>query len=263
MCGRSVAFAAFLSAAVWASPSVASPQPSVVRIIHGLPGFTADIYLDGELLLDGFQPSESAGPLRVSPGRHDVAVRDIGAAADSAPVLSVTLRVRPGSDTTVVAHLSPQNDPTLTLFDNDFDRLPAGRAVFTVRDLTSLGRLSVRLDGRVLQGAVGYGGERSVRAAPGRHRISFLSSSGDLVAAPSPIDLREGTALIVYAFGDPGDVRLLFQTVAGLHSAPSGVLTGAGGLAAESVLPGWLVATILMVVLVSLAGSRRLARNRT
>jgi hypothetical protein len=224
--------------------------------------FSADIYLDGKLLLDGFEPSETAGPLRVAAGQHAVDVREIGAAADSAPVVSVALHLRRGSDTSVVAHLSAGNDPTLTLFDNAFDRLPAGRSLLQVRNLGGGGPLSVRLDGRVV-GRVAFDGERGITTSAGRHRVAFLSPSGEVRASPTDVDLAEGRALVVYAVGSPGagDLQLLAQSIGGLRSSPSGVLTGSGGLAAEGP-PAWviLVAVASALIVVGLVGELAKAR---
>lgn len=88
------------------SETSAVQRKGSVMIVHGLPAFTADIYLDGDLLLDGFEPTSTAGPLRVAPGRYDVAIREVGATADSPPVLSGTVRVSAGSNISIVAHLT-------------------------------------------------------------------------------------------------------------------------------------------------------------
>ncbi|HJV05598.1 MAG TPA: hypothetical protein VJ868_10095, partial [Actinomycetota bacterium] len=44
-------------------PARAKSRESLVTIVHGLPQFTADIYVDGELLLSGFRPEEATDPL--------------------------------------------------------------------------------------------------------------------------------------------------------------------------------------------------------
>ena len=55
-----------LGAAMTAA-SASQDRPSI-SIIHGLPGFTADIYLDDELLLDGFRPTQATDPMKLDRG---------------------------------------------------------------------------------------------------------------------------------------------------------------------------------------------------
>jgi hypothetical protein len=231
-----------------ASATPAASAKASVTIVHGLPGFTADIYLDGELLLDGFEPTSTAGPLRVAPRSYDVDIREVGAPADSPPALSGTLPVTAGSNISVVAHLSRAGDATLTVFENTFRRLPAGRSLLRVRYVAAGPPLSVRFDGRVVKEDLRIRREWGTTTAPGRHRIAFGSSSAnDLLIPASDIRLEEGIAQIVYVVGSAGsdNLELMLQSVRGFRSAPSGVLTGDGGLGAEPMFPGWSLAVMV------------------
>ena len=136
-----------------AGATPAASTKASVTIVHGLPGFTADIYLDGELLLNGFRPTSTAGPLRVAPRSYDVDIRTVGAPADSPPVLSATLPITAGSNISVVAHLTRGGDGygALTVFENTFQRLPAGRSLLRVRHVAGGPPLSVRFDGRLVK----------------------------------------------------------------------------------------------------------------
>lgn len=248
-----------------ASVTPAASRQASVTIVHGLPGFTADIYLDGKLLLDGFEPTDTAGPLRVAPRRHDVDVREIGATADSSPVLSATLRVRAGSNISIVAHLTKGGEPALTVFDNTFARLPAGRSLLQVRNLAGGPRVSVRLDGRQVKNGLHFRGEWGIATMPGRHRIAFVSpSANEVLVSPADIHLREGVAQIVYVIGSPGadDLELMLQSVRGLSSAPSGVLTGVGGLGAEPGFPGWAIAVMVAAGVTLILCTGQLVRER-
>src|SRR5687768_6302297 len=60
---------------------------SSVTIVHGLPRFTADVYVNGELLLSGFKAESTTDPLTLTEGEYDVAIRDVGSPADSEPAL--------------------------------------------------------------------------------------------------------------------------------------------------------------------------------
>ena len=64
------------------------------------------------------------------------------------------------------------------------------------------------------------------RRGAGRHATPWR-------IGPADLDLKEGTATIVYAVGSAEDktLDLVTQTITGLHSAPGGVPSGSGGQA--------------------------------
>ncbi len=237
---RGVCIVGTLMFVVWMTSAIsAAPAEGSVTIVHGVPGFTADIYLDGELLLDGFEPTSTAGPLLVAPASYNVDIREVGAPADSPPVLSGRVRVAAGSNISIVAHLTPTGDPTMSVFRNTFERLSAGRALLLVRNVAAAPPLAVRLDGRQLKETLREGGERRIVTSPGGHMMAFESRANDVLIPPTDIRLEEGAAQIVYVVGSAeGDgLDLMLQTIRGLHSAPSGVLTGDGGLGAVPRFP--------------------------
>jgi hypothetical protein len=247
------------------SPTSAAPAKGSVTIVHGLPGFTADIYLDGELLLDGFEPTATAGPLRVAPASYDVDIREVGAPADSPPVLNAVLRVSAGSNISIVAHLTRAGDPTLSVFRNTFDRLSAGQSLLQVRNVAAAPPLSVRLDDRRVKEGLGEGSEWGIATAPGRHMIAFESrASNDVLIPSTDIHLEEGVAQIVYVIGSAqgGNLDLMLQSVRGLRSAPSGVLTGDGGLGAVPGVPSWAVAVMVVAGATLIACTRQLLKER-
>ena len=247
------------------SVTSAVPRKGSVMIVHGLPGFTADIYVDGELLLDGFEPTSTAGPLRVAPGSYEVDIREVGAPADSPPVLSAVLRVSERSNISIVAHLTRAGDPTLSMFRNSFERLSAGRSLLQVRNVAAAPPLSVQLDDRRVKEALREGSEWGIVTAPGRHMIAFESRTANHVLIPSTgIRLVEGVAQIVYVVGsaDGDNLDLMLQSVRGLRSAPSGVLTGDGGLGAEPGFPSWAVAVLIAAGATLIACARQLLKER-
>lgn len=249
-----------------ASATPAASTKASVTIVHGLPGFTADIYLDGELLLDGFRPTSTAGPLRVAPRSYDVDIRHVGAPADSPPTLSATLPITAGSNISVVAHLTRAGEGALTVFENTFRRLPAGRSLLHIRHVAGGPPLSVSFDGRLVKENLRFRGEWGTTTVPGRHRISFGSSSAnDLLIPSTDIDLEEGVAQIVYVVSGPpgsGSLELVVQSVRGLRSAPSGVLTGDGGLGAEPLFPRWALAVMVVAGVTLLVSARQFLKVR-
>lgn len=248
-------------------PSVtsAASRKASVMIVHGLPGFTADVYLNGELLLDGFKPTSTAGPLQLDPGSYRVGIREVGASPNSPPVLSATLRLSSRSNVSIVAHLTKSGDPTLSVFHNTFEQIAAGRSLLYVRNVAAVAPLSVRLDDRLVKRGLREGGEWGVATAPGRHMIAFGSgAANEVLIPPTDIRLDEGVAQIVYVVGSAkaDNLDLMVQAVHGLHSAPSGVLTGDGGLGAEPGFPFWAVALMVAAGATLIVCTRRLLMER-
>lgn len=100
---------AFVGISSLAAPEVrAQDEPmGLIRVVHGLRGLVADIYLDGTLTLPTFQPERSTEPLPIPAGDHLIEIRSAGAAMTDAPLSPRPSRYRPAS----WDHLSPTSGP--------------------------------------------------------------------------------------------------------------------------------------------------------
>jgi uncharacterized protein DUF4397 len=241
-----------------------TPRESTVTIVHGLPGFTADVYLEGDLILDGFRPTQATDPMRLAPGTYDLAIRELGAPADSRPVLEGSVTLKPRSNISIVAHLTADGTETVSVFDNAFDRLPAGSSYLVVRDVASAPPFSIRLDQGLVVPSLGPGQERITRMDPGRYDLAVVSKATNETLMPATtIRLDEGAAQIVYVIGSEGSDSLdvMLQSVRGLHSSPRKILSGDGGLAADPSVPWWVFPAIVAGVAL-VAAAPRLGRRR-
>lgn len=218
----------------------AQPQTSTVTIVHGLPRFTADIYVDGELVLSGFSPREVTDPIELPAGDYQVDIRDAGAAASSEPVLSAELTVPGNRDLSVVAHLDENATPTVSVFDNRVARVPAGKTRLLVRHQAAAPPIEVRSGGRALF-SVASGGQAERVLDAGSVDLAVVTADGaEPLVDSTTFELDEGAASFVYLIGSSEDQTLdvMVQAVAGIQTAPSGVETGDGGLAVERGVPG-------------------------
>jgi uncharacterized protein DUF4397 len=215
------------------TPAGAKATNATVTIVHGLPNFTADIYVNGDILLDGFNPTEITEGLELPPGSYDVAIREVGAAPDSKPVLSDTLALKAGMNVSVVAHVSGAGDPTLSVFSNDLAKVPAGRSRLVVRSVAQAPAVDFDVDGSPVVTGVASGDEGQAVIQPGSHSISVAADGSTLVKS-TDLSVDEGTSTVVYLIGsqDEGTLDLMQQSIVDLASAPGDVLTGTGGLAA-------------------------------
>ena len=111
-----------------------------LSVLHGVPGLTVDVWVDGKRALDNFTPGKVAGPLNVPDGDHKIAITGANATSAANPVIGpVTVDLEAGQDYTAVAHLAANGKPTATLFTNDTSTSPDGKGKLTVRHVAAEG----------------------------------------------------------------------------------------------------------------------------
>lgn len=238
-------------APMWAAfDAQARPATTTVTVLHALPGFTADVYVNGKLTLSGFKPETATDPLELPPGRYRIAIRDVGAAPTSDPALAGTVALKAGENLSIIAGLTVDGDPQLNVFRNALTPVPPGRTRLIVRNVADVASIGVRLDGKRVFGSVPHGDQQKVQLEPGGPHQLEATASGD-VSTAGDLMLQEGTVGIVYAVGSArgGTFDFMFQTIRDLQSSPTSVLTGDGGLATSPALPAWAVATMTLAAI--------------
>ena len=101
--------------ALAAAPAAADDHESAVSVLHGVPGLTVDVYVDGEELLPDFEPGTLTDPMMLAAGTYDIAVYADGDTPDTAaPAISAEgLEVPGGANLTLAAHLRTLDDVAL------------------------------------------------------------------------------------------------------------------------------------------------------
>jgi Domain of unknown function (DUF4397) len=245
-------------------PAWAKGRESLVTIVHGLPQFTADIYVDGELLLSGFRPEEATDPLPLPAGTYQVQIREVGAAADSPPVLEADLKVPGGRNLSVIAHLDGSGEPTVSVFDNRLGKVPPGRSRLSLRHQAEAAPVELVVDGDPVLSGVRSGEEDAMVIPAATHDVQVVAGDGEVLVSRGSLKLQEGSAYFVYLIGSASDntLDLMVQRAAGLESPPSGVDTGGGGLAPHPEASLWPV-VMLVAVALGLAVAGRMVPQRT
>lgn len=248
-----------------ASPSSAQAGgEATVSVLHAVPGLTVDVYANGDELIPDFEPGTLTDPLSLPAGTYDLAVYADGDTPDNAdPAIEANgVEVPAGANATVVAHLDEQGQPTLTPFVNDVSATAAGQARLVVRHTAAAPAVDVRADGDVLFAGLTNPNEESGDVPAGTYSADVtLAGEGEPVLGPADLDLVEGTATIVYAWGsaEEGNLDLAVQTIDGLHSSPAGVPSGETGAAAPAGgAPPWVWALGLASLAAFAAAGRRL-----
>jgi hypothetical protein len=226
------------------SLSWAGPATATVTVLHGLPGLTADVYVNGELTLDGFEPLSSTDPLKLPAGSYEIAIREVGAPADSEPALEGTVELKAGTNVSIIAHPDSQGAPALSVFENSLTPVKAGRTRLEVRHVAAAPDLDVWVDGKRTLTALGTGDAKTKMLTAGQHPILVTEADqSDGLIGPDGMNLKEGTARILYVTGSVGEgtLDLMSQTLSGLQSGTR-VFSGDGGLAVPPGFPAWAAA---------------------
>jgi hypothetical protein len=259
--------AGILACATLAIPAHAlSDSAADLSVLHGVPDTPVDVWVNGALTLDDFQPGALAGPLELPAGTYSVAITAPDAKDASAPVIGpVDLQLAAGTSYTAVAHLGADGKPTATLFTNDTTTTAAGQGRLTVRHTAAAPAVDILAGGQAVVSGLENPKEGVLNLPAGTVSAAVaLAGTTAPVIGPADVDVVEGTNTIVYAWGsaDGGNLKLAVQTIDGLHSNPSGVNSGQAGLAADPdpSIAGWTAAAALVLLLG--AGSAALLLRR-
>jgi hypothetical protein len=261
---------AMTAALAFAGPAQAAEGDAQLSVLHGVPGLTVDVWVNGERTLDDFAPSTLAGPLALPAGSYDIAVTAADAADASAPVIGpVTVKLAANGNYTAVANLGADGKPTANLFTNDVSQIAAGKGKLTVRHTAAAPAVDVLAGGSAVISNLANPKEKTLILDPGTVPAAVAAAgTTQPVIGPADVTVKEGTHTIVYAWGSLADknLQLAVQTIDGLHSAPGSVPGGRSGAADDSA--GQAGATIgvgaagLALLLGGIAASRKMALRR-
>ncbi|MFC0005748.1 DUF4397 domain-containing protein [Micromonospora siamensis] len=249
--------------AATATPAFAAS--SKVSVVHGIPDTPVDVYVNGKKTLNNFKPGTVAGPLTLPEGEYDITLTKPGEAIDKAILKVDDAEVPGGANISLAAHLSADGKPEITPFVNDTSKVGAGKARLIVRHTAAAPAVDVRAGGKPVFENLTNPKEAKADVDAGTVKADVVLAGTDTVAiGPADLDLKEGTATIVYAIGSAKDKNLgvVAQTITGLHSAPHGVPSGTGGQAGTGV-DAWWYALAGAGVLLLVGGGARVATART
>ena len=249
----SVALAASLGSA---SVALADDHnTSNVSILHGVPGATVDVYVNGDALLTNFTPGTLTDPLELPEGSYDLKVVAPGAGADGEAIIEANdVAVPAGADITVVAHLTDAGVPALTPFVNDTSMSKEGGRL-TVRHVAAAPAVDIRAGGAVAVSNLANPDEAKLDLAAGTVPADVVAAGTDtVVLGPADVTIAAGSNTIVYAWGSLEDenLALAIQNVAldtpGMpHTGAEGPATSTNGLIAATLLLAGVAVTVVMV----------------
>ena len=259
---------AIAAALTLAGPAQAAESDAQLSVLHGVPGLTVDVWVNGERTLDDFTPGTLAGPLALPAGDYDLAITAADAADASAPVIGpVKVSLAASGNYTAVANLDAEGKPTANFFTNDVARLEPGKGKLTVRHTAAAPAVDVLAGGAPVISGLANPKEETLTLAPGTLSAAVAAAGTTTpVLGPADVTVAEGTHTVVYAWGSLADknLQLAVQNIEGLHSAPAGVPGARNGAAdavtasgSETAATVGIGAAVLLLLAGGVAVSRR------
>jgi hypothetical protein len=267
--GGAVVIGLISAASATTAAAAGAPGTAQVSVVHGIPDTPVNVFVDGKSALSDFKPGAVAGPLSLPSGSHTVTVfAASNTEGTGTPVIKAEATLAAGKNYSLVAHLTTAGKPTITPYENDVSPVAAGNARVVVRHTAAAPAVDVRANGKVAFADLTNPNEAKADLPAGTISADVVLAGTSTVAlGPAELNLKEGTATVVYATGSAADksLGLVTQTIGGLHSAPAGVPAGSGGLADRGAgTPGWVwvMAALGLAVAITAAGGLYRTRGR-
>jgi hypothetical protein len=190
-------------------------------VVHGVPGLTVDVYLNGNLTLPAFAPESIVGPLLLAATDYEVAIYEAGAnPLTTAPAISGMTTLPAGANASIVAHLDASGTPTLSVFVNDVSEIADGQARLVVRHTAAAPAVDIIANDTLkLFENVTNPNEGQLDVDAGTYGVTINAAGTDNEAFDAGnVTLPEGQSTIVYAVGDliGGSFTLLIQAIPNL-----------------------------------------------
>jgi hypothetical protein len=217
-----IRFAAALAlvAGVATSAPVLAQDDAQLSVLHGVPGLTVNVCVNGSVAIPTFAPGALAGPLALPAGTYTVAVFDVTTFTDCSgtPAIGpIDLPLAAGMNYTAVAHLDATGAATASLFENDTSAAGAGEGKATVRHTAANAEgVEIVVNGSISLGTFNNGGQLGpVALAAGTYSAEIKAGTVTVPPTPADVPVTEAQNTIVYAWGDAagGSVNLAVQVV--------------------------------------------------
>lgn len=204
--GLTVAAAAALSM-IGASPAVAGGTPKfTLNVVHGIPGITVDVCVNGAKAITGFEPGDVVAGVRLPGGEYELGVTPEGERCRDA-ILKATADIAGGwnRNYTVIANLDDTGTPNLALWRNNVRKTDEDQARVIVRHMADAPAVNVWANGSPLNRGrqFTWGEARRFDVPEGRYDVFVsLARQSDPVIGPAHLRLDNGYSYQVYAWGN-------------------------------------------------------------
>ena len=225
-------------AAMACIPQTTSAQSAAdLTLVHGIPGATVDLSVDGTVVIDAFVPGSLANisSFAGSTLQNVTITDDVSGDVVIGPIASLV--VPESGSHSIVAHLDDAGTAVLSTFENNTDETTTGDARLTLRHTAAAGAvdLLVGTDRPIVGATNGQSAELEL-AAGALTGAEIAPTGGDAIAALTTLDLEADTNTIVYAVGSVDDDTLDFVVqVVDLIAASAATTTTVAGATTTTV----------------------------
>lgn len=250
----------------------AAAGDGTVYVVHGIPGTTVDVYVNGAKTLPGFTPGTVAGPLTLPAGSYTIKIFAAGAdPATATPVINTTVDLPAGANASLVAGLDASAKPTLFTFVNDVSAAPAGQGRLAVGHTAAAPAVDVLANGTAAFTNLVNGKEDAAALPAGTISASVVAAgtTSPALIGPANVPVTASMLTAVYAIGapasgsNPSTLGVVTQQIP-LASTQMAVQTGTSGLLDRSSrLPAWAIAALVLALAGVLASGGLLVRSRS
>jgi len=191
-----------------------------VSIVHGVPGVTVDVYLNGNLAVAGFEPETITDRMLLAAGTYDIAIyaENADPLVDAPVITAAGVAVPAGADASVVAHYDAAGKLTASVFIDDLSMTDSGKGRLTVRHTAEAPGVDVLANGGVLFTDLVNGDSESADVDAATYQVTLNSPTGSSsqvfpATGSVPVAIAEGTSTTVYAIGMFPDTFTLIASV--------------------------------------------------
>lgn len=243
---------------------------ATVMLLHGIPGTPVDVYVDGEVVISGFEPA-AMQDLSAFAGAtlENVAVVPADGDLDDAVIEIPSLDVPASGNWTVVAHLDASGAPTLTPFENDVSTIAAGEGRVTVRHTAEAPAVDIVVGDSRPFTDLSNPNQVSADLPAGPLPAEIAAAGGDVLVSVADLlgaepSVTAGTNTILYAVGslEAETFDLYVQTIDGLGEAPTAVPTGNSAVDEPTNVAVLAAVAVAAAAAAATLGGRAVARRR-
>ena len=257
-----------------AGPAGAAAGDGTVYVVHGIPGVSVDVYVNGTKTLPNFAPGKVAGPLSLPAGSYAIKIFKAGAnPASATAVIDKSVDLPAGANASLVAGLDAAGKPTLFTFVNDVSAAPAGQGRLAVAHTAAAPAVDVLANGSPAFKNLVNGNEDKADLPAGTISASVVAAGTTTPAliGPANVPVTAGMVTVVYAIGAPAagqsanTLGVVTQQIP-LASAPMAVQTGTSGLLdgnSNRGIPTFALVGLLAAAAGILGSGAVLIRSRT
>ena len=197
-------------------PTSAAAQADVdLTLVHGLPGVTADVAVDGTVVIDDFVPGSLANITSFA-GQTLTNLTVTDTATGDVVITVASIEIPASGSHTLVAHLDASGTPVLNSYQNNTAAVSSGEARLTIRHTAQAPAIDLVIGADRPVTGITNGQSGEVELPAGTVSDAQIAPTGDTAIASLPaVDLSADTNTIVHVIGsvDASTVDFVVQDV--------------------------------------------------